>query len=205
MTGRALFDAFSKKVGKDATPNAFPSLPVSMFAISPQPDDYRELRCLITERELSPGENVLTCSSEFTNTGVDATPDNVTLTLRANGTFSNEVEKVAVWLSKARFTDVCNCDLQQTGRPEGDKEVSCNVAQTTGTSDPSFILSKIGEEDIKQLSSLRASDVEHLYRLYTNEGNMCRLIDHRGYVTCIMDSNETANPQQGTYFKVVTR
>lgn len=199
-----LFDAFRAKVVKEKTPNSFPSLPVSIFAISQQPDDYRELRCLITERELSQGENVLKCSPEFEKTGEDAAPDNVNITLRADGTYSNDIEKVAIWISKPRFTDVCSCEFQQIDRPDGDEDVTCNVVQTD-TSDPSFILSKISDDDRKQLSSIKQSDIDNVYRLYTNEGNICRLIDYKGHVSCVMGSNESANNQLGTYFKILPK
>ena len=196
----SLMDAFRSQMAKDKTKQVYPSVPVAVYAVSLEPE-YRELRCLITERAFSPGETVITCSPDNDKTGVDTQPDNMLITLRADGTFVNNSEKMAIWVSTTEFGSVCNCDVQDASSTYGgDKEVTCDIAHTNA-SDPGFVLSKM---DARDLSSIKPSDAANIYRLYTNEGNMCRVIDHSGYVTCVTESNEMVNDKLGVYFKVVT-
>ncbi len=198
-------DAFRTQMAKDKTKQAFPSVPVSIYALASSPDQ-RELRCLIAERACSsaPNEMVLTCSPEFDRNGVDTQPDNVHLTLRADGTYVKDDEKMAVWISADQFKNVCESNAGERYRQRtGDSEVTCNSVQND-KSDPRFILSKINEDDARELA-LKPSEAVDMYRLYTNEGNMCRAIDYNGTVTCVTQSNESANRQLGAYFKVVPR
>jgi hypothetical protein len=203
MTGSLLLDAFREQANSYKTKNERPSIAVSMHAIATQLDNL-EIRCLISERESSPGEWLLRCSPEFDQTRVDARPDNLRVTLRANGTYVNDSAKVAVWISTEQFNGVvCDCDVRSE-QPGSDANVTCNSVRNDDR-EPSFILSKISDDDISKLSvngPLKTSDVARMYRLLTNDGNMCRVIDYLGNVTCVTDSNETVNDQYGVYFKV---
>lgn len=213
-------DAFRSQMTNDTTKQKFPSVPVSMYAIVTQPDQPA-LRCLIAERLFPKSamvpesgmvpELVLTCSPDFTKNGVNDGPDNIHLTLRADGTYVNDGEKMAVWISKKGSNDaminVCDCNVSDLPQhSDGDEEVTCNSSPNE-KSDPGFILSKISDDDMNQLMqqqpSLSPADATGIYRLSTNEGNMCRLIDPDWYVTCVTTSNETANNSIGVYFKMV--
>ena len=207
MTNRVLLDAFSAKM-KTSTSQVNPSVPVTMYAISPEPN-YAELRCLITVREFSPGETVLKCSSDFDDKGLSdyIRPDNVNMTLRAGAKFDlDDRKKMAIWLNTDTFTDVCKCESARSDKQaDGDQEVKCNWTKDSihdEHTDPHFILSKITEDDMKTLSLTKASDADSMYRLHTNEGNLCRLIDYRGHVTCV--SNETASDHLGVFFRVIS-
>lgn len=213
MGSRVLMDAFRSQMTNDTTKQKFPSVPVSMYAIVTQPDQPA-IRCLIDADERPSPESekmvpklVLKCSPDFTKNGVNDGPDNIHLTLRADGTYVSDSEKMAVWISKKDFKNVCDCnvsDLPQNS--DGDEEVTCNSSPNE-KSDPGFILSKISDDDMNQLMqqqpSLSPLDATGIYRLSTNEGNMCRLIDPDWYVTCVTTSNETANNSIGVYFKMV--
>ena len=203
MTNLVLMDAFRAQMAKDATKQTYPSVAVSLYAVAPQPE-YSEIRCLIAERTASPDETVITCSPMFDKTGVDTQPDNIQLTLRADGTYVNDSQKMAIWVGTDGFKQVCHCDVPTVASDarDGDQEVTCDLVHTD-KGDPSFILSKISEDDRTFLSSVKPSDAANMYRLYTNEGNMCRVIDHNGHVTCVTDSNELANNNLGVYFKVL--
>ena len=202
MSKRVLFDAFRAKIKSDTTGQVHPSVHVSMHAISAD-TKHTELRCLITEREFSPGKNVLKCSREYGQTGQEIMPDNINITLRADSAFERDTEKMAIWLNTDNFKNACVFQ-SQLQNAESDAEVRCDPKPHDENTDPHFILSKISASDLKKLPFIQsADDARNIYKLHTNEGNLCRLIDYKGHVTCVTASNETANDHLGVFFKVV--